>query len=176
MGIKREPIERFMEKILIDQTSECWNWQACCTSQGYGRFRGKDRIMTLAHRWAYEHFNGTIPNGMCVCHTCDNPGCCNPDHLWLGTRAENVVDRDRKGRQAVGDRHGSRLFPNNRPRGMLHKNSKLSESQVVNILDEYQSGNFTLSDLARRYQVNMTTISRIIKRITWKHVRKEDDR
>lgn len=80
--------------------SECMVWNGPTNRGGYGRKRikGKD---VLLHRMAYEWANGPIPDGMCVCHTCDNPPCVNPDHLWLGTRSENTLDRIGKGRTHI---------------------------------------------------------------------------
>ena len=80
----------------------CWEWTGSRIGQsGYGRFceHGHNGKQGYAHRAAYEMFRGPIPKGMHVCHACDNPPCCNPDHLWLGTAAENVKDAQNKGRR-----------------------------------------------------------------------------
>jgi hypothetical protein len=75
----------------------CWEWLKHKDKDGYGRLRYQTKRMG-AHQWSYLHHVGLIPDGMFVCHSCDNPSCCNPMHLWLGTTQENTKDRDIKNR------------------------------------------------------------------------------
>jgi hypothetical protein len=75
----------------------CWLWLKHKDKDGYGRLRYQTKPFS-AHRWSYMHHIGLIPEGMFVCHSCDNPSCCNPLHLWLGTSQENTKDRDNKNR------------------------------------------------------------------------------
>ena len=95
MGTPMTP-QRF--KARCDITPEgCWIWQGAKNQYGYGTMIHA-RKQWLTHRWAYTQWRGTIPAGLCVCHSCDTPACVNPDHLWLGTHQDNMRDRNRKGR------------------------------------------------------------------------------
>lgn len=142
---------RFISK--IKRGDGCWLWQAGCNTDGYGTFSvGNIRAMR-AHRAAFELWIGSIPSGMCVCHTCDNPPCCNPDHLFLGTVAENMADKAVKGRLKLGSRAGT---------------SRLTENDVAEI--RVLCATFSQREVAYRYGVSETTISNIITRKHWKHV------
>lgn len=98
---RKLPRVRFFEKI-ERKPNGCWEWLGARKPTGYGVFSRTDRSAVRAHRWAYEEFVGPIPAGMSVCHRCDNPPCVNPDHLWLGTQADNVHDMIKKGRGGWG--------------------------------------------------------------------------
>ena len=94
------PKQRFENKYLINETTDCWEWQHATNNIGYGMFRFDKNTMRTAHRVSYELFNGPIPAGMCVCHKCDNPICVNPKHLWAGTLKDNAQDMVAKGRHS----------------------------------------------------------------------------
>lgn len=132
-GSVKSPLsQRFWSKVGDPTTTGCREWQAARDRSGYGRLsssRGSSPIK--AHRLAYEFSFGKIPVDMDVCHHCDNPPCCNPEHLFLGDAKANAIDMVQKGRAAFGERngaythperHSSRLFPQSRPRDENHWN------------------------------------------------------
>lgn len=96
MSKKASYEERFLQK--VTKTESCWIWIGALNSRGYGSFLFNGKI-TSAHRYSYEQYKGEIPEGLFVCHSCDNPRCVNPDHLWIGTHSENMKDMISKDRQ-----------------------------------------------------------------------------
>lgn len=150
------PWDRFLTKFEIGAPDECWEWKAGRTSGGYGNMGTVNpRRNWQAHRLSYIHFKGTIPDGFCVCHTCDNRGCVNPYHLFLGTSQENTADRNRKSRQARGSKQGS---------------SKLTKDQVLEIYSRYKAGGVRQRDLGREFGVSQAAISFITRGLHWQHV------
>lgn len=127
INLSPDGVARFWAK--VDKSGgpdACWIWTASKVPSGYGSFGVNGRLFG-AHRIAWVLENGQIPHdgsyhGMCVCHKCDNPACCNPAHLFLGTNMDNARDREKKGRgnQPKGDANGVRLHPECRPRGDKH--------------------------------------------------------
>jgi hypothetical protein len=125
--------------------------------------------MQKANRVAYELGNGATPGDLCVCHYCDNPLCCNPNHLWLGTNQENTADRQAKGRQSRGDSHVSRLRPEVMRRGEVHGMAKLTEAQAAEILTRGLKGEAPAS-IAADFPVSRHMVGRIVSRKNWKHL------
>lgn len=157
---------RFEKKFIPDPNTGCWIWMAALVGRGYGLFRADGRLVR-AHRFAYELYVGPILDGLCVLHKCDVPACVNPAHLFLGTQADNIADKCAKGRQASGDRHGSRLHPEKTARGEKIGNAKLTEEQVREIR---AAEGLSQQRLAVAFNVDQTLISQIRSRKIWRHV------
>lgn len=149
-------VSRFLGK--VNRSGSCWMWTAAKDRNGYGLFKFGDthRVTRGAHRVAYFVANDELPKGMLVCHRCDNPGCVNPAHLFLGSYLDNSRDCFSKGRAR-------------RARGDGHVCAKLTESEVQEIRDRFAAGEAGVA-LAEEYGVSKKAISHAAHRRTWKHV------
>jgi hypothetical protein len=135
--------QRFWASVDMTNKDGCWEWKKFRDPIGYGRCKIselKSNAGGYAHRTAWVLTNGSIPEGLCVCHSCDNPACCNPAHLWLGTMTENIKDRDKK-----------------------HRNRQIPESKKQDILREYNNG-MSQAKIARIYGICVGTVHRIVHR------------
>ena len=141
-GIKHSTFEEsFWAKVDKKGERDCWEWQASRHPRsGYGQVNQSGR-MKKAHRVAWEFTNGAIPNGIYVCHKCDNPPCCNPNHLFLGTQLDNMNDCGKKGR----------------------KQTILSEEQVIEIRRLYLTENITQAAIGKIFGVSNKVVSEIVK-------------
>lgn len=144
---------RLMSRIELRGNDECWPFHGR-TTHGYGiiDFNGRP---ALAHRLMFQLMNSQDPGDLFVCHSCDNPICCNPNHLWLGTHKDNMRDMRIKGRS-----------PHNSKKGVDHPSAKLSESDVREIRISLDAA----YDLAKRYGVTREQINNIRLRKAWRHV------
>jgi hypothetical protein len=146
--------ERFWEKVV--KSEGCWSWTGATGDFGHGVIGsgGQRGRLLKAHRVSWEIHFGPIPPGLCVLHHCDNPPCCNPDCLFLGTLADNNEDKMAKGR-------GDFLY------GATNPSARLTQAQVDEIRSRYPAE--TQVQLAQVFGVHYTTIGRIVHRRGWAH-------
>ena len=164
---RREPpsprpqlIDRLMRS--VSKTETCWLWSGTVSDSGYGVISdssGHPRVKKV-HRVVYAHFVGEIPNGMMVCHRCDVPLCVNPEHLWLGTNADNMRDMGEKGRS---------LFHKRNFVGENHGNSKLTESQVRAIRQRRADG-LTFAAIGAEFNISTSSAHLVCAGRSWRHV------
>lgn len=148
---------RFWSKVSRRVPNKCWLWRAARSTKGYGKFaiRCDGRLRaTYAHRVAWELSNGPVPDGLCICHTCDTPACVNPAHMFLGTHADNVADKIAKGRLRT-------------PSGEKHPHAKLTWRDVREARQLHMQG-WTFRKLAERYGVTRWSIQSAFNGRTWK--------
>jgi hypothetical protein len=147
--------QRFWEKVDKRVPDECWLWKGACNPNKYGHLRvGKKEI--TASRIAWILTNGPIPEGLCVLHSCDNPPCCNPLHLFLGTNLDNVRDKEKKGRG---------IYVNGERCGM----SKLTTEKIIEIRKMHKGGLSGIK-LAAIFGIGKSEIYNIINHNNWKHI------
>ncbi len=144
-GSGRPLAERFWRK--VDKSGDCWLWTGSKNSKGYGNI-GVDGKTRRAHRIAWELENGPIPDGVEVCHSCDNPSCVRVSHLFLGAPSENTADMWNKGRGF----------------------SRLTEAQVAEIRQRYAQGGVSYTMLAPSYGVHWSTIAYAVTGKTWRRI------
>ena len=157
-----EPATRFWEKVrpCVQSGDECWEWDGATAGDGYGSFWVDGRTVP-AHRFAWELEHGAIPDGLFVCHHCDNPRCVRHHHLFLGTFQDNMDDMNAKGRNNGGG-----------PLGEANGFAKLTAAQIPEIRRRYAAGE-SGPDLAREFGISQGTISLVALRKRWGHVPEE---
>lgn len=152
---------RFWAK--TEAAGACLLWTGTTASGRYGFVRVHPRGMRLAHRVAWELTNGAIPDGMYVCHRCDRPLCCNPEHLFLGTQTDNMRDMLAKGR-------GADL------RGEANPRAKLTGADIEEIRRRYDGRRGSIARLAAEYGVTLTHMSGIVQARSWRHLPEDEQR
>jgi hypothetical protein len=154
-------VDRFWGHVgIVNDDDSCWLWLGHIRPSGYGS-QGNHR----AHRLSWEIHFGTIPKGIWVLHTCDNPPCVRPNHLFLGTPLDNARDRGAKGRNG----HGHGFKTEDILRGEMHPNSRLTEEIVRQMRAQYQPGD-SYSALGREFGIGPGHTRQIILRESWAHV------
>jgi hypothetical protein len=155
MSPPRISIENRLQTYKV-QSNGCWNFLGNKDKDGYGVFSHGRGKQLRAHRASFEFYNKTSADGLLVCHSCDNPSCINPDHLFLGNPKDNTQDMIKKGRKA-------------NCQGSNHPLAKLNELDVISIKEQRSLGK-KLIDIANQFGITFQTVSEICKGRTWKHL------
>lgn len=166
-------LERLMQYVKENKETGCWEWVGAKCSAGYGVVtvrQNRNKSTKSAHRLMWQEKVGPISDGLCVLHKCDNPCCVNPEHLFLGTFADNSADMVAKGRAAKGAKSGRYTHPETNPRGERNGRAKITADDVVEIRRRYKPRVVTTKMLADEYGVSNQLISCILLRQNWKHV------
>ena len=150
--IDQKVLDRFWDKVDIRGKDDCWEWQAATNGNSYGQFNWKGNRI-YAHRCSWLLHYAEIPGDMQVCHHCDNPGCVNPAHLFIGTQSDNIQDAANK----------NRLVDNS---GAMNGRAKLTIRQIIDI----RASSASKVALARRHNVDRKTIWNIVNYRTWKYI------
>lgn len=149
-----ERLKMHFEKNVIRQDG-CWDWKGYIARNGYAEIaRSKNFSIKHAHRISWMIHKGKIPEGLFICHKCDNPKCTNPDHLFIGTHQDNNKDRDEKGRTIKGEKVASSILNDEQVR------------EIKNLL----SLDHSTSEIAKKFAISTTTAKRINNGTLWKHI------
>ena len=159
MKFRKENQQRFFEKIIEPQDlNDCWLMTSYQDRDGYHIFY-HDGTSTKAHRYMYELYFGNIPKGQCVCHKCDNPGCVNPNHLFIGSHKDNMSDMriKKRSRNSFGENNA---------------NTKLDNNQIIEMLNMVLCGKLLSKDDVIKYNPNFSihNIQNILIKRNWSHI------
>lgn len=169
MGLAKTPEQRLEEKSTMVPFCGCRLWFGASVPAGYGVIHYEGR-QQYAHRVAWQMMHGPIPKGMLILHECDMPSCINAKHLFLGTDADNMADKMRKGRWKGGPPKGDRNPMYGRRgvnTGERSTNHKLTQKQVDEIRSTYKRGVTRQVDIAERFGINQSHVSSIIRGVVW---------
>jgi hypothetical protein len=158
------PKERFLNRFIPVTESGCWLWEGHIGKTGYGLFRMTTNPSDTplgAHRASWTLFRGPIPDGLHVCHVCDVRACVNPAHLFLGTYTDNMRDAAAKGRMNWKKPDRPELL-----RGERHHSAKINE----NIVKDIRASAESCTSLAKKYGISVICVSRVKRRLNWRHV------
>lgn len=151
-GFTKQQIDRFWNNVNVGEVWECWNWKLSTDRYGYGKVKISHGCY-ISHRAAYEMHHGSIPDEKHILHSCDNPICCNPNHLHPGTRSENMQEMIRRGR------HG---------KGYTYK-AKMTREKVDMLKIDFNSG-MSKHALSRKYNISCRTVREILSGEIWRRV------
>jgi hypothetical protein len=157
--MSQEELEERYNWYVIKADQGCWEWFGHKHNYGYGQFRLKSRKYMYAHRASWIIHFGEIPKGMHVLHKCDNPVCSNPDHLFLGTAKDNMLDAIKKRRHPTMGKSGEE-----------NHMSKLTKEQVLGIRKMVSSG-FKHKPVAEKYGISVSHVSTIVQHTCWRELR-----
>lgn len=146
---------RLLSKVEMVPECGCWLWTGYANPRGYGMMSMPQQSPKLAHRVSWTLYRGPVPDGMFVCHKCDTPACVNPDHLFVGSNADNVKDMDGKGRRKNSPKHGE-----------SHPMARISNEVALSIFND--SGKH--AEIAARHGVKIGTVDQIKTGIQWSSV------
>jgi hypothetical protein len=149
-------IMRFWSKIDMRGPDECWEWQASLNLNGYGRFKLGSYNMVIASRLALICTSKSEPDGLLALHHCDNPKCCNPDHLYWGTVKDNARDKVERGRAYVGNQSGAN-----------NGHSKITDAQLATIILRFREG-WSNTKIAADLPIGHSMVSKIRRGHLWR--------
>lgn len=145
--------EKVAGRVRVGPDTGCWEWQGAKNDRGYGQVYA-DGKLHYTHRVIFAHYHRPLRGGEMVLHSCDNPGCCNPEHLSAGTQLDNMRDCRSKGRNASGERNGR---------------AKLDAQAAEQVRVLYATGEYTQAELGRQFGINQSQVSYIVTGRYWKH-------
>jgi hypothetical protein len=157
--LSAENINNFWNKVGKDSSNDCWPWTGAIHNPGYGKASIGHQKSIGAHRVSYILAYGQIPDGLFVCHRCDNRACVNPNHLFLGTPSDNTHDMDTKGRRITPDHHGE-----NNPAAKIN-------SEIAQIIRKrYNAGGVTMKQLGKEFGITGAQVRHIVRGFHWSTV------